>query len=190
MVNALPVDLPLRLAALFHDVGKVLRGQHFEIEGHAQRSAAYADDVCKSWSIERELRFAAINLIRAHTFSPEALLASPADLRAWAAENEHHLPSLLEFKRADRWAAGTGKSDTDIERLREMARAVLQQPYPRRPADLNVDTQQLLESLAVAKRRRSAFLSALWRWVLADPAVRNRPDAIARESQALASRYL
>lgn len=192
VIDALPPEPSLRLAALFHDTGKVSPwlqpgatlppdGRPVS-EGHAERSAAILDAAAKAWSIERGTRERAVALVAAHTFSPAALSADAGALRYWLASHADIRHDLLQLRRADRWAAGAAKPYDDIERLARDSAKMAATDFPRQPSQMALAGNALFARVAIAPPLRARVLDAVWRWVLEDPDVRNHADAIARRA--------
>lgn len=188
-----PQPAALRLAALWHDTGKVSHhlasptppATRYHLKDHATRSAAMAERVLQQWAIPKQIRTQTIRLIAAHSFTPATLAADAGARRIWLAEHPDLWTALLTFKRADRWSAGKCHRNDDLNHLANAAAQTQNEPYPRRPADLPVDSAALFTELDIRGARRKHLLTALWHWVLADPAHRNCDEAIRRRAAEL-----
>jgi len=183
LLDRLPLNLPLRLGALFHDVGKVLPPGGFP--EHEQRSARYAEEVLSRWAVPRKEKERALKIIRGHSFSARDLLENPARLRAFYARHHPYLEDLLLFRRADRYASGSAKGYRDLIALSEALQKLSSKDFPLKPSDLKVDRKGLLEELAIPPAKRRIFLEALWMWVLEDPDRRNYPSIIHGKAREL-----
>ena len=103
-VEGCPPDLPLRLAALFHDIGKPDcffigdDGQgHFY--GHAIRSAELADEILKSLKVSKNLKNLVIELIKIHD---RDIVNTPKSLRRlWNNISPEAAERILYLKIAD-----------------------------------------------------------------------------------------
>lgn len=194
VIEGLPPEPALRLAALFHDMGKVAPASEgsreegeagpFRIADHARRSAELATRVCKRWNVARDLRRRAARIVAAHSFAPSRLLEDESALRAWIAEHEDIVEELLAFKEADRRARGVRTDQDDLAPLARRVEALRKTDFPRAPSELAVDAGPLLEEFDVASPRRAALLDELWRWVLAAPERRNDPREIRARLRA------
>ncbi len=113
VVEAVPPELPLRLAALLHDAGKPAcftldesgRG-HFL--GHASRSAELADAVLLRLKAPTALRQQVTLLIRQHMTQTEAEYRQVR--RALSRLGEENFQKLLALQEADMGSKGTGKT--------------------------------------------------------------------------------
>ena len=114
VVEAVPPELPLRWAALLHDVGKIPtftqdengRG-HFQ--GHASVSASMADTILRRLKAPTQLREQAVNLISHHMTRLEPdkkLLRRRLSRMGW-----NTVQDLLLLQEADMGSKGTGKPE-------------------------------------------------------------------------------
>lgn len=122
VVAAVPADLPLRWAALLHDIGKPdvftldEEGQgHFR--GHAQAGAQKADAILRRLKAPTELREQVVLLVDQHMTpqEPDRKLL----LRRLGKYGEETLRRLLSLQRADFGGKGT-EDETDIFTQTEM----------------------------------------------------------------------
>lgn len=183
LLDRLPLNLPLRLGALFHDAGKVLPPGGFP--EHERRSARYAEEVLSRWAVPRKEKERALKIIEGHSFSARNLLANPALLRAFYARHRPYLEDLLLFRKADRYASGSAKGYQDLIALKEALLHLSGEDFPFKPSDLRVDRKSLLEELKIPPAKRKIFLEALWLWVLEDPQGRNHPSVIEGKAREL-----
>ena len=111
---AVPAELPLRWAALLHDVGKVPcftldetgRGHFY---GHAQESAAMADQILRRLKAPTALRELVVFLIDKHMTKLEPTAKS---VRRWLSRlGSENLDMLMVLQQADMGSKGTGKEE-------------------------------------------------------------------------------
>lgn len=122
-------DKVLRLAMLFHDLGKARtrttdeKGiDHFY--GHADISARIADDVMKRLRFDNDTRHKVIKLVKYHDL--KMALTPTGVRRAIVKISEELFPLLLEVKRADFQAQSMYKRDEKEAELLEMERIYTQ----------------------------------------------------------------
>lgn len=202
VLELLPADAPAeRLAALFHDTGKALPrvgAPHpwlpetvaadiapWRIEGHAALSAEILLRTAAAWSLPRTIADPARQLVAAHTFRPGDLLADRGQLRRWLAAHGPHTEALLRFRRADRTATDPDKPHADILALADLCKQEEAAAWPRRPADLHIDSAALLAALGATGAERGRLLERLWQWVLDDPEHRDKPAALQDQARVI-----
>ena len=128
VTEAVPPELPLRWAALLHDVGKPAtftldeQGQgHFY--GHADKSAEMADAILRRLKAPNALREEAVELVKLHMLwiLPEKKL-----VRRWLGRlGADHMERLLRLQEADMGSKGTGKP-AELAQFDEIRRLVAQ----------------------------------------------------------------
>lgn len=103
-VENCPVDLPLRLAALFHDIGKpdcFFMGEdsqgHFY--GHAARSAELAEEILKSLKVSKSLKSLVTELIKIH--DRDVVNTSKALRKLWNNISPEAAERIFSLKIAD-----------------------------------------------------------------------------------------
>lgn len=111
VVEAAPPELPLRWAALLHDVGKIPcftqdetgRGHFY---GHAQKSAEMADAILRRLKAPTALREQVVGLIGLHMTKLEP---EKKQVRRWLSRlGPETLDALLALQEADMGSKGTG----------------------------------------------------------------------------------
>lgn len=116
VVEAVPRELPLRWAALLHDIGKVPcfttdetgRGHFY---GHAQVGGDMAEAVLRRLKAPNALREEVVTLIRNH-MAPRTTKKALARLGSRLGFDTVH--SLLRLQAADMGSKGTGEQETDM----------------------------------------------------------------------------
>ncbi len=127
VTEAVAPALPLRWAALLHDIGKPATftmddaGQgHFY--GHADKSAELSDTILRRLKAPNALREQVVQLVKLHmtTFPPEE-----KSVRRWLGRlGQQTMDGLLQLQQADMGSKGTGKPEennhfSEIRRLME-----------------------------------------------------------------------
>jgi putative nucleotidyltransferase with HDIG domain len=150
--------LAVRLAALFHDLGKpetAWRGtdgrlHYYAKPGHSSRNhesvgAALADEALRRLRYPNALRERVVKIVRNHMFKPGA--ADEQRARRFLARHGDELAfDLLAHKRADLLGKGDPPPREELERL-EAFRAVVERERssPHRVADLAIGGDDLIE---------------------------------------------
>lgn len=126
VTESVPPTLPLRWAALLHDVGKIAtfsideQGQgHFY--GHADKSAELADAILRQLKAPNALREQVAQLVKLHMlwFEPDK-----KQLRRWMGRlGEEMLQQLLLLQEADMSSKGTGKP-AELSQFAEIRRLI------------------------------------------------------------------
>jgi tRNA nucleotidyltransferase (CCA-adding enzyme) len=166
--------LAVRLAALFHDLGK----PGASIYEHAERGAQLADQALKRLRYPVRLRTYVVRLIRAHGFQLDDIdeLFARRFLRAHGDELAFDLVSL---KDADLRAKQIPASELDsVARLRTLL--VEQGSAPHRLTDLAVDGGDLLELGYVEGPELGRTLESLLDAVVDRPELNTREDLLDR----------
>jgi tRNA nucleotidyltransferase/poly(A) polymerase len=169
VVAAAPPSLPVRLAALLHDLGKPL----VDVQEHAAEGARIADRVLERLRYPTRLRRYVVELVRAHAFQTDEVDELYA--RRFLCEHGDDLArDLVAHKEADLRAKNV--DDGELERTLRL-RALLQQEAsnPHRLADLAVGGDDLLELGYREGPELGTVLSTLLDDVVVDPS-RNRRD--------------
>ena len=149
VVEAVPPQLPLRLAALLHDIGKVPtftrdetgRGHFY---GHAKVSAQMADTLLRRLKAPTALREEVVNLIGLHMTRLEP---DKRQLRRWLGRlGPQTLDALLTLQQADMGSKGTGKTEDDSQfpTLRTLAAQILEEDSCLSIKDLAVSGSDLI----------------------------------------------
>jgi tRNA nucleotidyltransferase (CCA-adding enzyme) len=171
VVQGAPASLPVRLAALFHDLGKPEADETGE--KHARVGARIAGDVLTRLRYPTRLRRYAVDLVAAHAFQ----LDDVDELFARRFLREHGdvlAHDLVAHKEADLLAKNVAEWELQaVARLGTLLRQEAAQPY--RLVDLEVDGADLLALGYHEGPELGAALSELLDDVVEDPS-RNREE--------------
>jgi len=148
-------SLPLRLAALFHDVGKPdTRGINpatgdFTFHDHEIRGAEITDNIMRRLKFPNELRERVVNIVRFHlVVYSEAW--SDAAVRRWLTRvTPSAFPNILDLAQADIAAKGTATDVqvSDLKALAERVQQMLASNHALTIKDLAVTGHQLMQEL-------------------------------------------
>jgi tRNA nucleotidyltransferase (CCA-adding enzyme) len=194
----LGMALRIRLATLFHDLGKphvAWRGRdgrlHFYARpgnrDHADVGAELADAALRRLRYPTDLRERVVRIVRFHMFNVGRADTVHAR-RMLARFGEGLAIDLLDHKEADLLGKGTEgpRDEHELERLRAY-RAVVEQERssPHRLADLSVDGTDLIELGYHPGPQLGRALDALLEAVVDDPALNRRETLLARAKELL-----
>ena len=147
VVEGVPARLPLRWAALLHDVGKpgtfyadeTGRG-HFP--GHAKVGGQLADTILRKLKAPTALREQVVTLIAGHMSLPEP---DKRILRRWLGKfGPEGFRDLMDLQRADYFAKGTGKTTDFFDRVDKLLEQVLAEDACLSLKDLAVSGNDLI----------------------------------------------
>lgn len=174
----------LRLAALFHDVGKlhtrrVAAGGRVVFHGHEKASA----EVCRR--AMRRLRFSRAEIERvASLVEMHMALAQPVTkktLRRWVDRfGEEWVRELLILGRADAEASGFGEENPHIDHLEEALREIEAERGAFSRRHLKVDGRDVMRELGIPPGPLvGAVLEKVYDAVLDDPSLNERETLLA-----------
>ena len=181
VVQTVPGDLPLRWAALLHDLGKPAcftldeqgRG-HFL--GHAGVGAEMAEDLLRQLKAPNALREQVVILISHHMTK---LPTEKKGLRRWIGRlGWDTLDALLTLQEADMGSKGTGKPAEMVQfpEIRELLEEIRQEDACLSLRDLKVNGHDLM-ALGITGKAIGQTLNHLLEQVL-DEALPNSKDAL------------
>jgi tRNA nucleotidyltransferase (CCA-adding enzyme) len=179
VVEYAPASLPVRLAALFHDLGKPEADETGE--SHAPVSARIAGDVLARLRYPTRLRRYVVDLVAAHAFHLDDV--NELFARRFLREHGDELAQdLVDHKEADLRAKNV--PDEELEAVARL-RTLLDQEKsnPHRLADLEVDGSDLLALGYREGPQLGAALSELLNDVVVDPS-RNRKGWLLERAKA------
>ncbi len=180
---AVPPVLPLRWAALLHDIGKVEtftldesgRGHFY---GHARASAALAEGILRRLKAPTALREQVVFLIEKHMTHPEP---NAKFLRRWLSSlGAENVDMLLTLQAADMGSKGTGKPENSsfFPQLREIIAQIQAENACLSLKDLAVDGHDLM-ALGLTGRAVGNTLQQLLELVV-EEALPNEKEALLR----------
>jgi tRNA nucleotidyltransferase/poly(A) polymerase len=169
--------LPVRLAALLHDVAKPQADAAGE--SHAAAGAAATGRILRRLRYPNALRERVVRLVAAHDFRLDGGVDAAVARRFLASHGLEHARELVALKRADLSVKQVDPAEHDaLARLAEELER--ERDRPHRLADLAVNGRDLL---ALGYREGPALGAALARLlddVLDDPAANDRETLLAR----------
>jgi tRNA nucleotidyltransferase/poly(A) polymerase len=177
--------LRVRLAALFHDLGKPLSGSPVD---HAAAGAEIADAALRRFRYPNDTRERVVELVRIHPFhlEPGQSLDARDARRLLAAHGEGLVHDLLDHWEADlRGREVTPRSEhrlAEVARFRDTVNAEVSSPH--RLSDLAIDGTDLIALGYEPGPKLGAALSRLLSEVVDDP-VRNTRDALLERAAEL-----
>ena len=149
VVEAAPQELPLRLAALLHDIGKPAtfttdetgRGHFY---GHAKRSAEMADEILHRLRASNALRTQVVLLIEHHMTPFEA---DKRTLRRWLGKyGDDAVTQMLALQKADFCSKGIAEPETDLfDQVETLLTQIRQEGACLTVKDLAINGHDLLE---------------------------------------------
>ena len=169
--------LPVRLAALFHDVAKPQTDG--TDESHTAAGAKLTGRIMRRLRYPNGLRDAVVRLVAAHDFRLDRGVDDVSARRFLAAHGLEEARRLVELKRADLAVKNVGPSE--LEQLERLTRGIEEErESAHRLADLAVKGSDLI---AIGYREGPALGATLARLlddVLDDPAANERDTLLAR----------
>ncbi len=149
VVEATPPSLPLRWAALLHDIGKV---DTFSLDeageghfyGHAEKSAAMADAILRRLKAPNNLREQVVQLVKLHMtwIEPEKKVVR----RCLSRLGSDTMEALLQLQQADMGSKGTGREGDGppVEEIRRLVGEIQAENACLRLKDLAVNGHDLM----------------------------------------------
>ena len=170
-------SLAVRLAALFHDVGKPIDGDPL---GHARVGAETAGKTLRRLRYPARLVSRVVAIVREHPFLAKTAPREPRDLRRYLAEHGDELAADITAMRF----ADLRAKDRDESVLQEIAAGLeRERANPHRIADLAVTGDDLIELGFTAGPALGAALQALLDAVLDEPELNTRDELLARAKE-------
>ena len=196
---SLGLPLRVRLATLFHDLGKphvAWRGTdgrlHYyakrgrSARSHEQVSAQLAQQALARLRYPNALRTRVTRIVRGHMIDPGRGGALRAR-RLLARYGDELLLDLLDHTHADLLGKGPAPRTAELERLASFRALVIEQAAaPHRLADLAVDGNDLIELGYRPGPAIGRTLATLLEQVVTDPSLNTRDELLERAKAALA----
>jgi tRNA nucleotidyltransferase (CCA-adding enzyme) len=154
-----PSDYRVRLAALFHDIGKYHAKKEIEGHRHGKKSVFYNHEIIGAGitkRVMRSLKFSnedvkmVTHLIRNHMFHYTHLWTDGAVRRFMRKVGLDNLESLFELRRADRIGNGLKQGNSRaVQNLKVRIEKILEQENAITVKDLAIDGYDVMEQLGL-----------------------------------------
>ncbi len=176
-----PGNLPVRLAALLHDIGKpaAMRREadgDLSFHGHERLGAELTGGLLERLRFPNQLIQKTCHLIRHHMFNYTEEWSDAAVRRFVARVGEEHLPDLLALRRADQvGTCGDSSPSAALAAFSRRLERVLAAGRALSLRDLAVDGRDLMQALGLPSGPQvGVLLGQLLESVLEDPALNTR----------------
>jgi putative nucleotidyltransferase with HDIG domain len=170
-------NLAVRLAALFHDVGKPIDRDPL---GHARVGAEIAGATMRRLRYPTRLTSRVVAIVREHPFHPDTAPREPRELRRYLAEHGDELAADITALRL----ADLRAKDRDTSVLEELAAGLeRERANPHRIADLAVSGDDLIELGFIPGPALGGALQTLLDAVLDEPERNTRDELLARAKE-------
>lgn len=172
--------LRLRLAALFHDIGKPRVRKKvngvFRFFGHEKLSSQMASDILARWLAPKKLTEEVVTLVENHMVHSTDFWKDGAVRRLIQRVGEPLLEDLLDLIRADRLAHGTDEDALGaVERLSLRIRRILDEKPVLTPKALAINGRDVMAVTGMSQGPEvGRILNQAFRLVLKDPAKNDR----------------
>lgn len=170
-VDATPADLVLRLAGLFHDVGKPETFADGHFHQHELVGEAITRRVLRRWKYPKDEVAAVTHLIRHHMFWYQSDWTGSAVRRFIRKVGLDVIPDLFELRRADNIGSGLRAPRMyALEDLWTRVQGEIERSTAFSPSDLAVDGNDVMRELGIAPGPAvGRVIGALFERVLDDP---------------------
>ncbi|MBN1409995.1 MAG: HD domain-containing protein, partial [Spirochaetales bacterium] len=173
-------NLTVRLAALFHDIGKpptmTIKDGEARFYSHEKVSAEMAEKLLTRLKMPNKVIKDVSRLILHHMFNYDPSWADSAVRRLLSRVGIKHMGDLIELRRADQYGMGRKpvKSRELIE-LRTRISEILDKSHALSLKDLNINGKDLMETLGLpAGPKIGILLESLMEAVMDDPSMNER----------------
>lgn len=180
-----PDDLVLRLAGLFHDIGKPATFADGHFHQHEFVGEAKARDILRRWRFDKETVTKVTHLIRNHMFWYQSEWTPSAVRRFIRKVGLENIPALFALRKADNIGSGARSPRMyALEALWERVQEEIRAASAFSLRDLQIDGNDVMAELRIPQGRRvGEILDELFERVTEDPQVnvRERLLEIVRE---------
>jgi tRNA nucleotidyltransferase (CCA-adding enzyme) len=175
-VDATPPDLVLRLAGLFHDVGKPETFADGHFHQHEFVGEAITRRVLKRWKYPKDAVAAATHLIRHHMFWYQSDWTGSAVRRFIRKVGLDVIPDLFALRRADNIGSGVRAPRLfALEDLWARVQEEIERSTAFSPHDLEVDGTDVMRELGIGPGPEvGRTIAAVFERVLDDPDLNTR----------------
>jgi tRNA nucleotidyltransferase (CCA-adding enzyme) len=180
-VDATPPDLVLRLAGLFHDVGKAETMADGHFHQHEFVGEAITRRVLRRWKYPKDTVSAVAHLIRHHMFWYQADWTGSAVRRFIRKVGLEVIPDLFALRRADNIGSGVRAPRMyALEDLWARVQGEIERSTAFSPHDLEVDGNDVMRELGIGPGPAvGRVIAAVFERVLDDPDLNARDRLIA-----------
>jgi tRNA nucleotidyltransferase (CCA-adding enzyme) len=180
-VDATPPDLVLRLAGLFHDVGKAETMADGHFHQHEFVGEAITRRVLRRWKYPKDTVSAVTHLIRHHMFWYQADWTGSAVRRFIRKVGLEVIPDLFALRRADNIGSGVRAPRLyALEDLWTRVQEEIERSTAFSPHDLEVDGNDVMRELGIGPGPEvGRVIAAVFERVLDDPDLNTRDRLIA-----------
>ena len=188
-VDATPAhDIELRLAGLFHDIGKPETFSDGHFHQHEFVGEAKARAILRRWKFDKETVSEVAHLIRHHMFWYQTEWSGSAVRRFMNKVGIENIPALFALRRADNIGSGAREPKMyALEALWQRVQEEIHQANAFSLRDLRIDGNDLRSELGVPQGKEiGRVLNALFERVLDDPALNTRETLLALAKEELA----
>ncbi len=186
-------SLELRLAALFHDIGKPEVRETdslglYTFHHHEAVSAKIAERVLTGLRYPQKTVRTVVHLVAQHMFHYEPVWSDAAVRRFIVRVGKEHIPALFDLRRADGWAiAGVRGEPLHLAEFSDRIDSILSKEHAFSLKDLAVNGKDLLAAGIPPGPGTGLILKELFEAVLDDPEL-NRKDRLMEIALAFYAR--
>jgi tRNA nucleotidyltransferase/poly(A) polymerase len=181
-VDATPQnDLPLRLAGLFHDIGKPDTFADGHFHQHEFVGEAKARAILRRWKFDKETIAEVTHLIRNHMFWYQTEWSGSAVRRFMNKIGIEYIPALFALRRADNIGSGARSPRMyALDALWQRVQEEIAAANALSLRDLGIDGNDVMKELALPPSPEvGRILRALFEKVLDDPTLNEREKLLA-----------
>ena len=180
-VDATPATLVLRLAGLFHDVGKPETFADGHFHQHEFVGEAIARRVLRRWKYPKDVGGAVAHLIRHHMFWYQTDWTGSAVRRFIRKVGLENIPDLFELRKADNIGSGARSPRMyALDALWTRVQEEIERSTAFSPSDLAIDGTDVMTELAIPPGPEvGRVIRAVFERVLDDPDLNERGRLLA-----------